>query len=244
MKYEPELILRSKCSKSQKEKLISIINKIVAFSKQARFEGLLALENELENLANRFLRFGLKLIIDGVAPELVFDILSANIYYSHDKGVELLEKLIIRDGVLLIQSGDNHRVVLHKLAMYLGDYGFELIKEESLEIEIKDFLEQIKNKKINSKKTKILDDIFLTMNSFSIQKLFREVEIYTLGYGLCGSSGKAICKVFKNLSEGAQYNVVEILKSSMNLVTEDFIIDAQVKVKDLVEKLKEFGEIA
>jgi chemotaxis protein MotA len=48
-----------------------IIQKMVAFSEKARREGLLALEDELEDLDDEFMKKGLRLVVDGTDAEVI-----------------------------------------------------------------------------------------------------------------------------------------------------------------------------
>jgi chemotaxis protein MotA len=59
----------------QKYDLNELIVTIVSFSEKARREGLLALEDDLEELDDPYMRKGLQLIVDGTDPELVKNIL-------------------------------------------------------------------------------------------------------------------------------------------------------------------------
>jgi chemotaxis protein MotA len=52
-----------------------IIARLVAFSEKARREGLLALEDDLEELEDDFLRKGIQLVVDGTDPEIIKNIL-------------------------------------------------------------------------------------------------------------------------------------------------------------------------
>jgi chemotaxis protein MotA len=52
-----------------------IIARLVAFSEKARREGLLALEDDLEDLEDEFLRKGIQLVVDGTDPEIIKNIL-------------------------------------------------------------------------------------------------------------------------------------------------------------------------
>jgi len=56
----------------EKEKLITTL---VSFSEQARREGLLALEDSLDELEDKFLAKGLRLVVDGTDPTLIKSIL-------------------------------------------------------------------------------------------------------------------------------------------------------------------------
>ena len=58
-----------------KYNLSELIVTIVSFSEKARREGLLALEDDLEDLDDPFMRKGLQLVVDGTDPELVKNIM-------------------------------------------------------------------------------------------------------------------------------------------------------------------------
>ena len=53
----------------------SIIQKMVAFSEKARREGLLALEDELEDLDDEFMKKGLRLVVDGTDAVVIRDLM-------------------------------------------------------------------------------------------------------------------------------------------------------------------------
>jgi len=53
----------------------SIIQKLMAFSEKARREGLLALEDELEDLDDEFMKKGLRLMVDGTDATVIRDLL-------------------------------------------------------------------------------------------------------------------------------------------------------------------------
>ncbi|MDR1948736.1 MAG: MotA/TolQ/ExbB proton channel family protein [Spirochaetaceae bacterium] len=52
-----------------------LITKMMAFSEKARREGLLALEDELEDLDDEFMKKGLRLVVDGTDAEIIRDLM-------------------------------------------------------------------------------------------------------------------------------------------------------------------------
>ncbi|MDR2940986.1 MAG: MotA/TolQ/ExbB proton channel family protein [Treponema sp.] len=52
-----------------------VIQKMVAFSEKARREGLLALEDELEDLDDEFMKKGLRLVVDGTDAAIIRDLM-------------------------------------------------------------------------------------------------------------------------------------------------------------------------
>jgi chemotaxis protein MotA len=68
---------------------------LVEFAERARREGLLALEDEIEELDDEFCRKGLQLVVDGTDPDLVREILDNEIdgmIQRHHKGAAVFEK--------------------------------------------------------------------------------------------------------------------------------------------------------
>ena len=71
-----------------------MIETLVTFSEKARREGLLALEDDVDEVPDPFLQKGIQLVVDGTDPELVKNILMTelnNIENRHGKGVEMME---------------------------------------------------------------------------------------------------------------------------------------------------------
>src|SRR5690625_2545105 len=72
--------------------LIALFEKL---SERSRREGLLALENELEEIDDPFIKKGILLAIDGIEPEIINDIMNAEIdalEERHTRGRLILEK--------------------------------------------------------------------------------------------------------------------------------------------------------
>jgi len=61
--------------KQQKFNEAEIIKKLLTFSDKARREGLLALEEELEDLDDEFLKKGMRLVVDGTDGAIIRDLL-------------------------------------------------------------------------------------------------------------------------------------------------------------------------
>lgn len=57
----------------------AIITKLMAFSDRARREGLLALEEELEDLDDEFMKKGLRLVVDGTDAEIIHTLMDTEL---------------------------------------------------------------------------------------------------------------------------------------------------------------------
>jgi chemotaxis protein MotA len=62
-----------------------MIETLVSFATKARREGILTLESELDNMRDLFLIRGVRLAIDGTAPELIKDILTTELAYVESR---------------------------------------------------------------------------------------------------------------------------------------------------------------
>lgn len=65
--------------KTRSYEALEIIRLIVSLAEKARREGLLALENDIEEYEDEFIKKGIQLIVDGNDPELVRNVLQAEI---------------------------------------------------------------------------------------------------------------------------------------------------------------------
>ena len=71
-----------------------MIEDLVSFSEKARREGLLALEDDVDEVQDDFLKKGIQLVVDGTDPDVVKGILMAdlnNIEERHQKGIDIME---------------------------------------------------------------------------------------------------------------------------------------------------------
>lgn len=114
------LAAKAACSREDQESLIPMVKQLRDLGETAFKKGLLALEGELSQIKDPFLKLGIQLIVDKTETENVQDILDSDIYYNESNGRELLKKIIIREGLLRIQAGDNARNILICTKIFLG----------------------------------------------------------------------------------------------------------------------------
>jgi chemotaxis protein MotA len=73
-----------------------LIKRFVAFAKKSRKEGILALEGEIKNENDEFLRKGVQLAIDGLEPQEISDILETEVDFvrsRHELGAEIFSTM-------------------------------------------------------------------------------------------------------------------------------------------------------
>lgn len=77
------------------DKRVDLVNIFADLSRKARKDGLLALENDIESINNDYMVDGLKMVIDGVEPETIQDIMELKLdtmEKRHRTGQQVFEK--------------------------------------------------------------------------------------------------------------------------------------------------------
>lgn len=71
----------------------ALIDLIVSLSKKARKEGLLAIDKEVNEIPDSFLRSGMEMVVDGTEPELIRSVMETELSYTmdrHKKGAQIM----------------------------------------------------------------------------------------------------------------------------------------------------------
>ena len=116
---------RSLLLKADKDACLPIIDFMVKCLGVAKSKGVLALHELIKNQENEFITFAMGLIVDGYDPFCIKDILQLLIRTEAQKETHTakqhLERIIISEGVLSVQAGDEARLMEIKLLCYLGE---------------------------------------------------------------------------------------------------------------------------
>ena len=121
MKFDTRLWEKASCSKKDKKRIVPVVGTLVRLAEKSRREGLLAVEDDISSMKSRFLRAGLRLVLNGYDPDIVSDILLTRIHAGGFSGRELLERMVMMEGTLCIQQGYSPSVVKERLFAYLGE---------------------------------------------------------------------------------------------------------------------------
>ena len=102
---------------------------VMRLGEKARREGLLALEDETEDLDDESFKDALRMVVDGIASETINEIYSNLISFEKDEYTRQL-KTVQKRAALGIQSGENPRILYLVLKSYAN-----LTPDENSEIE-------------------------------------------------------------------------------------------------------------
>jgi chemotaxis protein MotA len=92
MKLIPTLY--KKVLSAEKRDMRRQVSELVSYAERARRDGLLALEEEIEDVEDAYTRKGLQLVVDGTPPDMVREVLEAEIHgmrSRHKVGAKLFE---------------------------------------------------------------------------------------------------------------------------------------------------------
>lgn len=241
-----------------KEMIYQAMERVIDLCKTARLEGLLALEEAVENISLKSEEEPLKqlimLVVDGTDTDAVMGIGWARYYAGLWQDYQALRYLIYLEGALSIQAGDNPRLVVEKLKSMLP-YDMYLacsIRQEQAEKEknVKDnLIENLckgeRNWKQNEKGyyvSKLVDYVICDIPDKELQRVFREIENTTLALAMKGMSGNARKHIFENLSEKLGRLIAEQM-NYMGPVRIVEVLEASQQILAIIIRLIDMGEI-
>lgn len=98
----------------QKQDPASLVELIVELAQQARKDGLLSLEGRIEDFDNRFLKEGLSMVVDGIEPDYIRDMLETEIECMEERH---------RAGAAIFSSAGSYAPTLGVLGAVVGLIG-------------------------------------------------------------------------------------------------------------------------
>jgi len=232
MEYGWRFSQKSKCSDMEKHQCMKLVADLVSLSVMARRNGLLSLIQVAEQRSSFLLSKGLQLVVDGVNPQVVRDVMENYIISGDYAGKDLLERCIILEGVTAIQQGFHPKVTKEFLLSFLGEDNYEIYQKEyeggsqdSLEL----YLKEIENSPASSSKGSKLDQFILSINDDAVERFLMEINTADLAKLLKGMGGQAQIRIFNNLSKKAAFGLKDALEDL------DSIDDAELAaVQDMV----------
>ena len=112
---------RARCASVEKFEAVPLASAIVRLALKARRCGLLSLEEDAAVIESDLLRIGLVQIVDGVDPSRVEELLMTRIQVQNISGVRLLCSMIVMDGLLAIQQGEEPWLIRLRIMNYFGE---------------------------------------------------------------------------------------------------------------------------
>lgn len=241
MEYNWHFSQKSKCSGEEKQECLNLVSELIALSKVARRNGLLALVPYAEKSSSFLLRKGLHLVVDGVNPQVTREVLESYILSGDYNGKDLLERCLILEGVAGIQKGLHPKVAKEYLLSFLGEESYALF-EEKFEDPNKDTLEVYLQKlgdtgteKPSATETQ-LDTIITKLKNDEIEKFLMEINTGDLAKAIKGLGGQAQIRLFNNLSQKAAAALKDVL-DDLDSMDESEIKEARDSALEILSDL-------
>lgn len=245
MEYNWDFARKIKCSQEERLQCMELAAGMVDLATKGRRNGLLALMQEAEENSSFLLRKGLQLILDGVKPEIVKEILEFHIAAGNYNGRELLERCLILEGVLAIQSSVHPKIVKELMMSFLGEDGqkvFEAEFDQKDDREFKAFLQNIKDTHPPSAPASKLDEAIIKMSSREIHLFLKEINTTDLARAIKGLGGKTQLKILSSMPKRAASMLQQEIEC-IDTVDETEMQAVFEKVKNILDDLKTRGEI-
>ena len=120
MVFDFNVFEKAACSEHDRRSLEPMMRTILSFSEKARREGLLALEEVIDEQSDPFIVTGLRLIVDGTSQEYFDELMLTSIASSNLKGKALLSRMVAFSGLRGLMRGDNPLLIKALLEAYVG----------------------------------------------------------------------------------------------------------------------------
>lgn len=118
--WNADLAAKIRCTRQEMETLPPYIDHLLEMSKTIRTMGIRPTAHQFASEKDAFLRYGLLLVSEGLAGEMLEEILSVLLYVSDLKGIEFLRQCVAAEAILSIANGEDEDTILRKLLPYCG----------------------------------------------------------------------------------------------------------------------------
>jgi hypothetical protein len=232
-------------TRQEKEACLPIVDLMLECAETARKEGVLALEQWVTD-KDPFLKFVILLIVDGTDPELVQDIGETLIDSGGHTGSELLSRMMMMEGCLSVQAGDNPRIIVSKLLAMLGEQFLAARGHMKMNDFLNDPVYQQQSATVGAQMgipgSEEFCAVFDAMSNRDIQNILREVDIRELTVALKGMNGKTADHFLSNCSKRLGAMILETMEAYGPIPTED-VLAAQGRMMDILTRLQKAGNI-
>ena len=240
-----ELILHRNMyfSDEDKKSCLPLINKIIELGNIARMKGVLVLQLEIEQEQSLFLKTAGNLIINGTDPQIVKEILQNLILSENHTGAQLLERLIIAEGILGVQSGENPDILAMRLASMLGEkYLTEVdaFPHQEKQSENYQFLNTLSNKE-TWPESAAFEETLLRCSGRDIQVILKNIQYQNLINALCGCRLRLIYMILDNVSQNKFMQICDDLR--IITPSKEYILQSQNEILQTIKSLVNSGEI-
>lgn len=228
---------------------------IIMISRIARREGVLCLEELVEDHESVFVKWLARLVVDGTDSELLFEMVVNEYWMRASEGaLAMVDYMYIR-GMLFVQEGLNDRILADFLQTLIPQ-GLRSEYQTKLQVKL-NALEEKKRKENAEKlacirpvfhdeavieKIHILENKIYKFSDRTIQRVVRDLDSYCAGICIYAMSEESRKKVLDNMSSRYAGEVMEDIVHFVS-IEEQEVLKYIEKALNVINKLLEMGEI-
>jgi predicted HicB family RNase H-like nuclease len=198
-----------------KKECLKTLKQLITMAQKTRKQGLLALEGDIPDYENLFMRKAVQLLVDSTSVEEMHEILEKYIIFDDYSSKEILEMMIIKDGVCYIAEGENPRSILEKLLPFFGTKFIdetEEIYKSFISDEIERYYRDIKaGMKVYPKEANLLEEKFRHLDSEDIQMILKDTSDDDIIWSINGSSAQVTDKLLSSMPKKAADQIVRTI---------------------------------
>jgi hypothetical protein len=241
MDYGWTFARKIRCSNDDKSDCLRLISEILTLAKKARGLGLLSLIEYIENCPHPFLGKGLQLIVDGEKPHAVREIMEIAIMSAGYRGKALLERCIILEGLMGIQSGLNPKSLKELLLAFLDEEAglrYENEFGQNAQGDLESFLKSLEHHPAPARQPSGLNQLFSRLSDDAIQQSLKEISTMDLAMAFRGLSANTQMRIFNNLPKRGAAFLREALEQ-MEQAPPEGAGEAQERIEAVLKDLAE-----
>ena len=228
----------------EKEKCIPTVRRIIKLAKISKENGILSLKHEILENDDSFLIMGIDLISDGVHPEYIEKIFQYAIRTSQSAGADLLNKLLIAEGILAIQASLHLPLMAYILGALIDEkYIPDIMKMTEAEenFDLKGFFDTYCGLGVISENSEF-ESRLLKLTTADLSRVLLTVDCYTLSVAFYKCSRSFLYHMRNGVSENT---FIQICKNICNthVVDEDELLNAQKQVLYNLAVLEDAGQV-
>lgn len=118
--WNADLAEKIACTRQEMDSLPAHIDHLVEVAKMINQSGIQPTVSQFSSEKDSFLRYGLLLMNEGLAGEILEEILAILLYVSTSKGLEFLQQCIDAEAILSIANGEDQDTLIRRLLPYCG----------------------------------------------------------------------------------------------------------------------------
>ncbi len=118
--WNADLAEKIACTRQEMDTLPSHIDHLIELAKTIDQSGIQPSADQFSSEKDSFLRYGLRLLGEGFAGEILEEILAVLLYVSSARGLEFLRQCIDAEALLSIANDEDQDTLTRKLLPYCG----------------------------------------------------------------------------------------------------------------------------